>query len=44
MTKRSSFVIPPALGDVAVIVDILDRSPKMLMQSAPHCRPEPELD
>src|SRR3954453_8173128 len=30
MTKRSSFVIPPVLADVAVIVDILDRSPRMV--------------
>src|SRR5438034_11692770 len=27
MTKRSSLVIPAALPDAAVIVDILDRSP-----------------
>ena len=36
MTKRSSFVIPPVLVDVAAIVDILIRSPRSLMQSAPH--------
>jgi len=28
MTKRSSFVIPPVLADVAVIVDIVVRSPR----------------
>jgi hypothetical protein len=37
MTKRSSFVIPPDLAGVAVIVDMLDRSPKLLMQSLPPC-------
>src|SRR3954465_6661985 len=29
MTKRSSFVIPPDLADVAAIVDMLDPSPQM---------------
>src|SRR4051812_39348767 len=37
MTKRSSFVIPPDLTDVAAIVDILNRSPPLLMQSSPRC-------
>src|SRR3954462_7895316 len=37
MTKRSSFVIPPDLADVAAIVDMLDRSPQLLMQSLPPC-------
>ena len=36
MTKRSSFVMPPVLVDVAANVDILIRSPRSLMQSAPH--------
>jgi hypothetical protein len=36
MTKRSSFVIPPDLADVAAIVDMLDRSPQLLMQARPH--------
>jgi hypothetical protein len=35
MTKRSSFVMPPVLTSVAANVDILDRSPKSLMQSSP---------
>jgi hypothetical protein len=30
MTKRSSFVIPPDLAGAAVIVDILNRSPKLI--------------
>jgi hypothetical protein len=42
MTKRSSFVMPPDLVDVAVIVDILDRSPKSLMQSSPMRRTWPD--
>src|ERR1700732_1361595 len=37
MTKRSSFVMPPVLACVAAIVDILDRSPKSLLQSSPPC-------
>jgi hypothetical protein len=37
MTKRSSFVIPPDLADVAAIVDMLDRSPQLLMQSPSPC-------
>jgi hypothetical protein len=37
MTKRSSFVIPPDLAGAAAIVDILDRSPKLLMQSLSPC-------
>jgi hypothetical protein len=30
MTKRSSFVIPPARADVAVIVDIVIAPPKFI--------------
>jgi hypothetical protein len=43
MTKRSSFVIPPDLTDVAAIVDMLDRSPQLLMQKlASMCRSSPD--
>src|SRR6202035_3083002 len=37
MTKRSSLVMPPVLTSVAAIVDILDRSPKSLLQCSPPC-------
>src|SRR5882672_7383296 len=37
MTKRSSFVMPPVLVSVAAIVDIVDRSPKSLMQYSSPC-------
>src|SRR5882757_11537307 len=36
MTKRSSFVIPPVLADVAVIVDISNAPQNSLMQSPPR--------
>jgi hypothetical protein len=37
MTKRSSFVIPPDRAGAAAIVDMLDRSPKLMIQSSPPC-------
>src|SRR5258708_22401755 len=41
MTKRSSFVMPPVLACVAAIVDILDRSPKLMQSRAELGRIKP---